>query len=167
MSTKTGVLTKNVQLGYWANGTEPTSTTVKSKANYTWLDDLQSSPAMGGNKDSVEITTLADSCHTFMAGLESYGDSFDFEFLKRPITTGTQDQMITLKGFADSGASKHWAVLIPDKLDATGAIDTGATICTFDATCSLQLGGASIGAPMTYTLGLKPGTAITIQACTQ
>lgn len=103
---------------------------------YKELTNLQEIPDLGGEKESIEITTLADTAHMYTDGLINYGDSLAFKFLYE------KAQFTTLSGL--TGAAE-WKVELPD----------GAT-CTFTGTGSVKLDGAGINAALTYTLAIKP-----------
>jgi hypothetical protein len=102
-----GLLTKGIKLGY---------KTSSSATSYTDLTNLQEIPDLGGDVDTVEVTTLADAAHTYIAGLKDYGDSLDFVFLYDPTQFGTLN---ALTGVI------YWQVSLPD--GENGAISTGRT----------------------------------------
>lgn len=120
-----GVLSKGIKLSYGENV----------------LTNLMEIPELGGEKEAIEITTLADAAHTYMDGIYNYGDSLSFKFLYE------ETQFSTLNGLADS---QTWKVELPD----------GAT-CSFGGTCSVKLDGAGVNAALTYTLNIKPNSAMT------
>ena len=100
------------------------------------LTNLQEIPDMGGETESIEITTLADAAHMYTNGIKNYGDSLDFKFLYE------KEQFTTLNGLKDTQA---WKVELPDK-----------TTCSFGGTCSVRLDGVGVNAALTYTLSIKP-----------
>lgn len=102
------------------------------------LTNLQEIPELGGEVEAIEITTLADSAHTYTDGIKNYGDSLAFKFLYE------QEQFSTLNG---STGSKEWRVELPD----------GAS-CEFSGTCSVKLDGVGVNAALTYTLSVKPNS---------
>lgn len=104
------------------------------------LTNLQEIPELGGEVEAIEITTLADAAHVYTDGLLNYGDSLAFKFLYE------KEQFTTLNGLT---GSQEWKVQLPD----------GAT-CTFGGTCSVKLDGAGVAAALTYTLSVKPNTAM-------
>ena len=112
----------------------------KDGSTYTTLTNLQEIPELGGETEAIEITTLADGAHVYTDGLKNYGDSLAFKFLYE------KTQFTTLNGLA---GIIEWKVELPD----------GAT-CTFSGTCSVKLDGAGIAAALTYTLSIKPNTAM-------
>lgn len=104
------------------------------------LTNLLEIADLGGEKESVEITTLADAAHMYMDGLISYGDSVQFKFLY------DKEQFTTLNGLT---GTQEVVVTLPD----------GAT-CTFSGACSVKLDGVGVNAALTYTLSVKPSTAM-------
>lgn len=104
------------------------------------LTNLQEIPELGGTRESIEITTLADDAHMFTDGILNYGDNIAFKFLyeKEQFTT-----LNALKG------TQNVVVTLPD-----------ASTCTFTGTCSVKLDGVGINAPLTYTLNVKPNSAM-------
>lgn len=100
------------------------------------LTNLQEIPDLGGETESIEITTLADAAHMYVNGIKNYGDSLDFKFLYE------KQQFTTLNGLKDS---QEWKVELPD----------GAT-CSFGGTCSVRLDGVGVNAALGYTLSIKP-----------
>jgi hypothetical protein len=104
------------------------------------LLDLQEIPDLGGEAESVEVTTLADEAHMYINGILNYGDSLAFKFIY------VKEQFATLNALE---GDQNWKVELPD----------GAT-CTFKGACSVKLDGAGVNAALTYTLSVKPSTAM-------
>jgi hypothetical protein len=104
------------------------------------LTNLQDIPELGGSAESIEITTLADAAHTYTNGILNYGDSLAFKFLYE------KAQFNTLQG--DDEVSE-WKVELPD----------GST-CSFTGTHSVSLDGVGVNAALTYTLSVKPNSAM-------
>lgn len=107
---------------------------------FTELTNLQEIPELNGDTDAIEITTLADAAHTYTDGLKNYGDSLPFKFLYE------KEQFNTLNGLT---GSHNWKVELPD----------GST-CTFSGTCSVKLAGVGASAALSYTLSIKPNSAM-------
>ena len=128
-----GTLSKGIKLSYKAG----------SGSTYTDLTNLQEIPDIGGSADSVEVTTLADDAHMYINGLLDYGDSLDFTFLYE------KTQFTTLSGLT---GSQNWKVTLPG---------TGGATASFDAEPSVRLNGVGVNDVITYTLSLKPSSAIT------
>ena len=124
-------ISKGIKLGYSSSGT----------TNYTDLPDLQEIPDLGGAAESIEITTLADAAHMYTDGILNYGDSLSFTFLYK------KEQFNILNGLE---GSINWKVTLPDN-----------ETCTFSGTCSVTLVGVGTNAALTYTLNIKPDSAMT------
>lgn len=101
------------------------------------LKNLMEIPELGGDKEAIEITTLADAAHMYTDGLKNYGDSLAFKFLYET------EQFVTLNSMTES----TWVVTLPD-----------GTQCTFGGTCSVKLDGVGVNAALTYTLSIKPNS---------
>lgn len=100
------------------------------------LTNLQEIPELGGDTESIEITTLADAAHMYTDGIKNYGDSIAFKFLYE------KEQFATLDALT---GSSEWRVELPD----------GAT-CSFTGTSSVKLDGVGVNAALTYSLAIKP-----------
>ena len=124
------MISKGITLGYKAN----------DGSSYTNLTGLQEIPELGGEKESLEITTLADEAHVYENGLISYGDSIAFKFL---YSTEQFDTLSKLTGSID------WQVKLPDN-----------TTCTFTGEPSVKLDGVGTNATLTYTLSIKPNSSM-------
>lgn len=110
------------------------------ESEFTELTNLQEIPELGGDTEAIEVTTLADAAHMYTDGIKNYGDSLAFKFLYE------KEQFSTLNGLITSA---EWKVELPD----------GAA-CTFGGTCSVKLDGVGVNAALTYTLAIKPNTAM-------
>lgn len=104
------------------------------------LTNLQEIPELGGTRESIEITTLGDDAHMYTDGILNYGDNIAFKFLYE------KEQFTTLNGLK---GTQNIVVTLPD-----------ASTCTFTGTCSVKLDGVGINAPLTYTLNVKPNSAM-------
>ena len=110
------------------------------EGSFVELTNLQEIPELGGDVEAIEITTLADEAHVYTDGLLNYGDSLAFVFLFE------KAQFNTLQGLT---GSSDWKVELPD-----------GTTCTFSGTSSVKMAGAGIATVMTYTLSIKPNSAM-------
>ena len=119
------VISKGITLSY------------KKDADYIELTNLQEIPELGGDTESIEITTLADAAHMYTDGIKNYGDSLGFKFLYE----STQFTTLNGLGVAD------WKVTLP-----TGEAGT------FGGSCSVKLDGVGVNAALTYTLSIKPNS---------
>lgn len=128
-----GTLSKGIKLSYKASGGN----------SFTDLTNLQEIPDIGGSADSVEVTTLDDAAHMYINGLLDYGDSVDFTFLY------DKTQFTTLNGLS---GTISWKVTLPG---------TSGLTATFDGECSVKLNGVGVNDAITYTLSIKPSSAVT------
>lgn len=128
-----GTLSKGIKLSYKASG----------GSSFTDLTNLQEIPDIGGNADSVEVTTLDDVAHRYINGLLDYGDSIDFTFLY------DKTQFTTLNGLS---GTISWKVTLPG---------TSALTATFDGEASVKLNSVGVNDAITYTLSVKPSSGIT------
>ena len=104
------------------------------------LTNLQEIPELGGTRESIEITTLGDDAHMYTDGILNYGDNISFKFLYE------KEQFTTLNGLK---GTQTIVVTLPD-----------SSTCTFSGTSSVKLDGVGINAPLTYTLNVKPNSAM-------
>ena len=111
-----------------------------SGETYTDLTNLQEIPDLGGETEAIEITTLADAAHMYTDGLLNYGDSLGFKFLYE------KEQFSTLSALT---GSQGWKVQLPD-----------SATCTFSGACSVKLDSVGVNAALTYTLSIKPDSAM-------
>ena len=123
------VISKGIKLSYNTSG-----------ETYTDLTNLQEIPDLGGESESIEITTLADAAHMYTDGLLNYGDSLGFKFLYE------KEQFSTLSALT---GSQGWKVQLPD-----------SATCTFSGACSVKLDSVGVNAALTYTLSIKPDSAM-------
>ena len=125
------VISKGIKLSY------KTST----EESYTELTNLQEIPELGGDAEAIEVTVLSDAAHMYTDGILNYGDSLAFTFLYE------KTKFTTLQGLT---RNVNWKVELPD-----------ATACTFSGTASVKLAGVGVNAALTYTLSIKPNSAMT------
>ena len=111
-----------------------------SGETYTDLTNLQEIPDLGGESEAIEITTLADAAHMYTDGLLNYGDSLGFKFLYE------KEQFSALGALT---GSQSWKVQLPDSAS-----------CTFGGACSVKLDSVGVNAALTYTLSIKPDSAM-------
>ena len=121
------MISKGIKLSY-KNG----------ESQFVDLTDLQEIPDLGGEVESVEITTLADAAHKYEEGLISYGDTLSFKFLY------AKEQFTALDTL---DAECEWKVTLPD-----------TSTCTFRGKGSVKLDGVGVNAALTYTLNIKPAS---------
>lgn len=106
------------------------------------LTNLMEVPELGGDTEAIEITTLADVAHVYTDGIKNYGDSLAFKFLY------DQTQFMDLSN--GTAEASEWEVHLPD-----------GTVCAFSGTHSVKLDGVGVNAALTYTLSVKPNSAMT------
>ena len=104
------------------------------------LTNLMEIPELGGDAEAIEITTLADAAHVYTDGILNYGDSLAFKFLYE------KAQFTELSG---KDGSQEWKVELPD-----------GSACSFSGTCSVKLDGVGVNAALTYSLNIKPNSAM-------
>ena len=124
------VISKGITLSYKTGAT----------SDYTVLTNLQEIPDLGGEVEAIEITTLADAAHMYTDGIMNYGDSLEFKFLYESTQFATLNALDT---------SADWQVNLPD-----------GEVCEFSGTCSVRLDGVGVNAALTYTLAIKPNSAM-------
>lgn len=123
------VISKGIKLSYKAG-----------EGQFVELTNLQEIPELGGDTDSIEVTTLASEAHEYTNGIKNYGDSLAFKFLYEKAQFDTLTKLI---------AASEWKVELPDN-----------TSCTFSGTSSVKLDGVGVNAALTYTLAIKPNSAM-------
>ena len=111
-------------------------------SDFTQLTNLQEIAELGGDTESIEITTLSDNAHVYTDGIKNYGDNLPFKFLYEA------GQFIELNELA--GEKMEWLVELPD-----------GTTCDFSGTCTVKLDGVGVNAVLTYTLNIKPSSEMT------
>ena len=131
-----GILSKGIKLSYKTTGEQ-----------YTALTNLQEIPDLGGESEAIETTTLADPAHMYINGILNYGDSLAFKFLYEPTQFQSLQAMVN---------SVDWKVELPD--GENGVVDTS---CSFKGKCSVKLDGVGVNSALTYTLSIKPESAMT------
>ena len=104
------------------------------------LTNLQEIPELGGTSEALEITVLSDVAHMYTDGILNYGDSLSFKFLYE------KAQFLKLDALE---GSQDWVVTLPD----------GET-CSFSGSCSIKLDSVGVNAVLTYTLAVKPDSAM-------
>ena len=125
------VISKGITLSY---------KTGSGVSQYTELTNLQEIPELGGDVEAIEITTLADAAHVYTDGIRNQGDSLAFKLLY------DNTQFETLSGLT---GPRDWQVQLPD-----------GTTCSFSGSSSVKLDGVGVNAALTYTLAIKPNSAM-------
>lgn len=119
----------------------------KSGANYLSLDGLQEVPELGGEKEKIEITTLADSTKRYRNGIKDYGD-LAYKFLYD--NSSSTSNYRVLKGFDDNDSVVEFKITYPDR-----------TSHEFLAQVGVKLDGAAVNGVLTFTASLSLQSDIT------
>ncbi len=139
------VISKGITLSYALGATD-----LANVSNWVELTNLQEIPELGGEAEALEITTLADAAHMYTNGIKNYGDSLAFKFLYEA------NQFNDLNMFTrDDEPPIAYQVKLPD----------GST-CVFFGKHSVKLDGIGVNAVLTYTLAIKPSSAMTWKVTT-
>lgn len=141
-----GILSKDITLSY-KSGTGSTAT-------YVEIENLQEIPSLGGDVDTVEVTTLADAAHTFIRGLKNYGDKLAFKFLyDNSAATSNYRVCKSLEAEYDADPEfKHeWKVTFPD-----------GTEFAFEGQAQASIDAAGTNAALTFTLNIAISSDITV-----
>lgn len=124
------VISKGITLNYVIND-----------GDIVTLQNLQEIPDLSASSyEEIEITCLSDEAHKYTNGLMNYGDGLDFKFLF------DGNQFASLNNLEKE---VKWIVTLPDGEE-----------CSFNGTCSVKLDGVGVAAALTYTLTVKPTSAM-------
>ena len=111
-----------------------------SEGIFTDITGLKSVPALGGSKEKVDVTTLADSSYVYIAGLKSYEDlEFGFIYDKEVFNT-----LNSLSG------TQYWKVTFPD-----------GVVFSFSGECSVAVQGGEVNGAITMNLKIVLNSDIT------
>lgn len=146
-----GRITKGILLAY---GTTPAiSAAGNVGAGGTLVKGLQQIPDIGGNAETIEVTTFNDHAHTFINGLLTYGDSIEFTCLHDAA------QFAAISGIT---APMKWCVGLPDKntITSTSDFDEIGTIAQFDGEVSIKVNGVGTNEALTDTIAITPKSTI-------
>lgn len=126
------ILSKGITLSYSGTAT----------GTYNTITGLQSVPALGGTKDKVDVTTLADSSYKYIAGIKSFDDlEFGFVYDKSVFDT--------LNGLT---GTQYWKVTFPD-----------GVVFSFSGECYVVVQGAEVNGAITMNLTVILGSDITAE----
>lgn len=124
-----GLSSEGIKLSYKTNG------------EFITLPNIQEVPDLSnGERETIEVTTLADSERKYIGGLYAGSEGLEFKSLY------TKEEFTTLNGITDAA---EWKIEFPDSLT-----------CTFSGTVSVRLDGTSVGSALTYTLVVIPTTKL-------
>lgn len=121
----TGILSKGITLSY------------KNTNSWVEIPDLQEIPDLGGDTDTVETTTLADSAKRYIKGIKDYGD-LEFKFLYDN-SSATSNYRI-LRGLEEAETVTEWKVTFADK-----------TEFTFTGSVTTKISGVGTGDALTFS----------------
>ena len=111
-----------------------------SEGVFTDIAGLKSVPALGGSKEKVDVTTLADSSYVYIAGLKSYEDlEFGFIYDKEVFNT-----LNSLSG------TQYWKVTFPD-----------GVVFSFSGECSVAVQGGEVNGAITMNSKIVLNSDIT------
>ena len=140
---KKGIVSKGIKFYYATYSTGATPTL----GSYNEVLNLQAIPSLGGQKDKVEVTTLADEAHQYINGLIEYGD-LDFRFLYDNSASTSNYRVI-------KGLGEDTVVGVKVELPDT-------TTFTFDAMLSASIDEAEPNQALTFTVRAALQSAITV-----
>ena len=115
---------------------------------YTELKGLKKIPDMGNEPEKVENTCLSDTVKQYEFGIGDYGDlEYTFKYENKEETSSYR----VLRKLADAGTKVGFKQEYPD-----------GTTFTFDAQCSVKLGGGDVNGVIEFTLKLALQSDITV-----
>ena len=132
-----GILSKGTKLSYKTTGT-----------TYVDVAYLQSVPDLGGEADTVEVTTLDDGARKYIQGIKDYGD-LEFELLYDNSSATASYRVI--RGLEEDGEVVGWKINFPD-----------GTTFTFSGQVSTKIAGFGVGDPITFTAKVTLNSDITV-----
>lgn len=130
-----GLNTIGVKLGY----------ATKGSTDYTYVSGVLEIPELGGDVDKIEVTTLADTAHTYINGLRNNGDTMTFKCVY------VEDEFKAINAINEE---KSWIV---------DFAPTGATLTAkWDGTPSVKMNAVAVGGYLSYSLNIAPSTAVAL-----
>lgn len=119
------------------------------ESEYAVLPGLKEVPELGADPEKVDNTTLADAVKIYELGI---GDAGDLAYKFKWENKTTDSTYRKLRAVADTKETVSFKETFPD-----------GTAFTFDAQCSLKVGGGGVNAAMEYTLNLGLQSDITVE----
>ena len=120
-----GISSEGIKLSYKTNG------------EFVELTNLQEVPDLGnGERETIEVTTLADSERKYIPGLYAGSEGLEFKFLY------DKTQFMALNNYTDVA---EWKIEVSDGLT-----------CSFSGSCGVRLDGQGVSSALTYTLTVIP-----------
>lgn len=134
----TGILSRGITLSY--------ATT--ASGTFTTIPDLQEIPDLGGEPETVEVTTLADSAKRYIQGIKDYG-SLGFTFLYD--NSESTSNYRVLRGLEEAGSVVYWKVTFPD-----------TTVFAFSGSVATTVSGSGVGDALTFDANITLNSDITV-----
>lgn len=153
------IISKGIQLYFieTTSGKKPSWSTGSTASESGYLiPNLQEigelSAAVGGSRDQIEVTTLADDKHVYEEGLlaENSASGIDFKFLFNPTDYLAFEDLIKEEQSATKGGPSKYKVLIPQG----GAF-------TIEGYTAVKLDSVGVNSAVTMTVSITPSKAIT------
>lgn len=108
-----------------------------SGGTYIEIPDLQEIPELGGDPESIDVTTLKDKVKRSIPGVKDLGDlSFTFLYSK--------ENFLELDKKLDSKTKYYWKVEFSDGL-----------VMSFEAIPNLKLAGGGVNTALTYSINMS------------
>lgn len=119
------------------------------ESEYEILPGLKEVPELGADPEKVDNTTLGDSVKIYELGIGDAGDlAYKFKWENKTADSTYRK----LRAVADTKETVSFKETFPD-----------GTAFTFDAQCSLKVGGGGVNAAMEYTLNLGLQSDIAVE----
>lgn len=119
------------------------------ESEYVVLPGLKEVPELGADPEKVDNTTLGDSVKIYELGIGDAGDlAYKFKWENKTADSTYRK----LRAVADTKETVSFKETFPD-----------GTAFTFDAQCSLKVGGGGVNAAMEYTLNLGLQSDIAVE----
>jgi len=125
-----GILSKNAKISYKTNGA----------STFTVVPDVQSISEIGGDMETVEVTTLADARKRYIKGLPDSG-TLEVKALYSKTAFTTLNALTS---------ELDWKVELPETLSIT-----------FRGECSVKIDEITVGEAMTMTLSIAISSDLT------
>lgn len=130
------------------------SVSEESAGTFKVLYGLNSTPDMGGDTDSVEVTNLSDGSKRYIDGLKDPGD-MEFGFYvnaqdeSQTDAEKVYDAYETLRGYQNAGTQVYFKLVYPDGYGFS-----------WRGSVSVKRGGAEVGSALSFTLTTRASTEI-------
>lgn len=121
----------------------------KGEDTYTILEGLKEVPELGADPEKVDNTTLADKTKIYELGI---GDPGDLAYKFKWENEAEDSTYRTLNEIADGSTVASFQETFPD-----------GTTFTFDAQCTIKVGGGGVNAAIEFTLNLGLQSEIVVE----